>query len=164
MALLALALVLVPVAEVASIVWVAHLVGVLAMLGLLVAVSVVGAILAKRAGLEVWRRFRATLAAGDIPSGEVFDGVLVLVAGMLLIVPGFVTGALGLLLLLPPVRSTVKWLFWRRMRRRLIELTERTSNRVGARRVTPIQVHAVRLPEGPGGPGGGPGGAVDPSG
>jgi UPF0716 protein FxsA len=164
MALLALALVLVPVAEVAALIWVAHLVGVLAMLGLLVALSVVGAILAKRAGLEVWRRFRATLAAGDIPSGEVFDGALVLVAGMALILPGFVTGALGLLLLLPPVRSTVKWLFWRRMRRRLIELTERTSNRVGARRVTPIQVQAVRIPEGPGGPGGAPGGAVDHSG
>ncbi|HLI55867.1 MAG TPA: FxsA family protein, partial [Actinomycetota bacterium] len=81
----------------------------------------------------------------DIPSGEVFDGVLILVAGGLLIVPGFVTDILGLLLLVPAVRSVVKWLFWRRMKRKLIELTERTNNRVGPRRVTPLRVQSVRI-------------------
>lgn len=139
------ALIILPLVEIASIVWVAHLVGLVPMLGLLVLVSLGGAALAKRAGLGAWRRFRATLAAGDIPSGEVFDGVLILVAGGLLIVPGFVTDILGLLLLVPAVRSVVKWLFWRRMRRKLIELTERTNNRVGARRVSPLRVESVRI-------------------
>jgi len=80
MALLVLLLVVVPVAEFSALVWVAHLIGVLPMLALLFAVSILGAALAKRVGIEVWRRFRATLAAGDIPSGEVLDGALVLIA------------------------------------------------------------------------------------
>lgn len=147
MALLALILVALPIAEIASIVWVAHQVGVLATLGLLIGVSVVGAVLAKHVGLEVWRRFRATLAAGDVPTGQVFDGVLVLIAAVLLLVPGFVTDVLGLLLLIPAVRSVVKLLFWRRMKRRIVELTERTGNRAGFRRVTPVKVEAIRLME-----------------
>lgn len=146
-------LIILPLSEIASIVWVAHLLGVLPMLALLVAVSIVGAVLAKRAGLGAWRRFRATLAAGDIPSGEVFDGVLILLAGALLIVPGFVTDVLGLLLLVPAVRSVAKWLFWRRMKRRLIELTERTNGRLGARRVTPLRVQSVRMDGGSPAPG-----------
>ena len=77
------------------------------MLVLLFAVSIFGAALAKRVGIEVWRRFRATLAAGDIPSGEVFDGALVLIAAAILLVPGFITDVIGLLLLVPFVRAIV---------------------------------------------------------
>jgi UPF0716 protein FxsA len=140
-ALLALVLVVIPVAEVWAIVWVAHQVGILAMLALLFGVSVVGAALAKHVGLEVWRRFRATLAAGDIPSGEVFDGALVLLAAGILLIPGFITDVIGLLLLVPAARSLAKWMVWRRMRRRLIETTEW----LGTGRRPPIRVQAVRL-------------------
>ena len=122
-------------------VWVAHQIGLLPMLALLFAVSFVGAVLAKRVGIEVWRRFRATLAAGDIPSGAVFDGALVLIAAAILLIPGFITDVIGLLLLVPLVRSMVKWVFWRRMRRRLIAATER----LGGRRPPPIRVQAVRM-------------------
>lgn len=160
MALLAFILVL--IAEVSSIVWVAHHVGVLWTLALLMGVSVVGAALAKRVGLEVWRRFRATLAAGDVPTGEVFDGVLVLMAAALLVVPGFITDILGLALLFPPVRSLVKWLFWRRMRRRLIEVTERSWGRMGTRREPPIRVEAIRVVDrSPGAQNPGPGAAPE---
>src|SRR5256885_9473902 len=141
MALLVLLLVVVPVAEFSALVWVAHQIGILPMLVLLFAVSIFGAALAKRVGLEVWRRFRATLAAGDIPSGEVFDGALVLLAAGILLVPGFITDVIGLLLLVPAVRSLVKWMFWRRMRRSLIAATEG----LGTGRPTPIRVQAVRV-------------------
>lgn len=137
-------LICLPVAEVASVIWVAHQVGALATVGLLLAVSIAGCSLAKRVGLEVWRRFRATLAAGDIPSGEVSDGALVLLAAGLLAVPGFLTDVLGLLLLVPAVRSLVKLLFWRRLRRRMIEVTE-----VRRRRVAPIRVQAIRVGDAP---------------
>jgi UPF0716 protein FxsA len=140
-ALLALVLVVLPVAEVSAIVWVAHQIGVLPMLAALFGVSIVGGILAKRVGLEMWRRFRATLAAGDIPSGEVFDGALVLLAAAILLAPGFITDVIGLLLLVPAVRGLVKWLFWRRMRRRLIEVTDRLA----ATRARPIKVQAIRM-------------------
>jgi UPF0716 protein FxsA len=141
MILLVLALVVLPVAEFGALVWVAQQIGILPMLVLLFAVSIFGAALAKRVGIEVWRRFRATLAAGDIPSGEVFDGALVLVAAGILLVPGFITDVIGLLLLVPFVRSMVKWAFWRRMRTRLIAVSEQ----VGRRRATPIKVQAVRM-------------------
>lgn len=137
-------LIILPVAEVASVIWVAHQIGPLATVGLLLAVSIAGGWLAKRVGLEVWRRFRAALAAGDIPSGEVSDGVLVLLAGALLAVPGFLTDILGLLLLVPAVRSLTKLLFWRRLRRRMIEATE-----VRRRRVAPIRVQAIRVGDAP---------------
>jgi UPF0716 protein FxsA len=144
-------LVILPLAEFSTLVWVAHQVGVFPMLVLLFAVSIFGAALAKRVGIEVWRRFRATLAAGDVPSGEVFDGALVLVAAAILLVPGFITDVIGLLLLIPFVRSMVKWAFWRRMRTRLIVVSEQ----VGPRRVAPIKVQAVRMVD-PGDPETGP--------
>jgi len=140
-AVLALGLVVLPVAEVSAMVWVADRIGVLPMLALLFGVSIVGAMLAKRVGIEVWRRFRATLAAGDIPSGEVFDGALVLIAGVILLVPGFITDLIGLLLLVPFVRSIVKWAFWRRMRSRMLAASER----MGTRRPPPIRARAVRM-------------------
>ncbi|HYR63510.1 MAG TPA: FxsA family protein [Actinomycetota bacterium] len=152
MVLLVLLLVVLPVAEFSAMVWVAQQVGFLTMLGLLFAVSIFGGLLAKRVGIEVWRRFRATLAAGDIPSGEVFDGALVLIAAAILLVPGFITDVIGLLLLVPFVRSMVKWAFWRRMRGRLIAATER----MGTRRQPPIKVQAIRLVDS-GDQGGGPG-------
>jgi UPF0716 protein FxsA len=139
-AALVLGLVVLPVAEVGAMVWVADRIGVLPMLVVLFAVSIGGAMLAKRVGIEVWRRFRATMAAGDIPSGEVFDGALVLVAAVILLVPGFITDLIGLLLLVPAVRSLVKWAFWRRMRSRLMAASERMGTQRG-----PIRVQAVRL-------------------
>jgi UPF0716 protein FxsA len=141
MALLVLLLVVVPVAEFSALIWVAQQIGILPMLVLLFAVSIFGAALAKRVGIEVWRRFRATLAAGDIPSGEVFDGALVLIAAAILLVPGFITDVIGLLLLVPFVRSMVKWAFWRRMRTRLIAVTEQVERRQAA----PIKVQTIRM-------------------
>jgi UPF0716 protein FxsA len=141
MALLVLLLVVVPVAEFSALIWVAQQIGILPMLVLLFAVSIFGAALAKRVGIEVWRRFRATLAAGDVPSGEVFDGALVLIAAAILLVPGFITDVIGLLLLVPFVRSMVKWAFWRRMRTRLIAVSEQ----VGRGQAPPVKVQAIRM-------------------
>jgi UPF0716 protein FxsA len=141
MVLLVLLLVVVPVAEFSALIWVAQQIGIFPMLVLLFAVSIFGAALAKRVGIEVWRRFRATLAAGDIPSGEVFDGALVLIAAAILLVPGFITDVIGLLLLVPFVRSMVKWAFWRRMRTRLIAVSEQVERR----RAAPIKVRAIRM-------------------
>ncbi|MGH2770408.1 MAG: FxsA family protein [Actinomycetota bacterium] len=107
--LLALFLV-VPFAELAVIVAVARpdRLGVLPTIGLLIAVSIAGSVLAKREGMEVWSRFRATLARGEVPSGEVLDGVLVLLGAALLLTPGFITDVAGLLLLFPWSRRGLK--------------------------------------------------------
>jgi UPF0716 protein FxsA len=69
------------------------------------ATSVIGAMLVKREGVRAWRRFRAALNEGRPAGGEVSDGLTGLLGALLLIIPGFVTDAAGLLLLAPPVRA-----------------------------------------------------------
>ncbi|MCZ7525912.1 MAG: FxsA family protein [Acidimicrobiia bacterium] len=114
--LLVVLFVIVPLVELAVIIQVADRLGLLETIGLLLVVSVVGAWMVKVQGLGVLRRMQDQLAAGTVPGAELVNGVLVLVAGALLLTPGFVTDATGLLLLLPPVRAVLR----RWMRRRLL--------------------------------------------
>ena len=116
---LLVALLAVPVVELVVIFQVAHVIGGWDTLGLLVLVSLTGAWLAQRAGLGALQRFRASVDAGELPGDAVVDGLLILVGGLLMVVPGFVTGAVGLLLLVPPLRAPVRKLVLRRVRRRV---------------------------------------------
>ncbi|MDQ3944976.1 MAG: FxsA family protein [Actinomycetota bacterium] len=106
--ILALIFLVVPIAELAVIITVGSEIGVLNTVALLIAVSVVGAWLAKREGLGVLRRIKGQLDAGRVPGAELVDGFLVLFAGALLLTPGFLTDCLALALLLPPVRAVVR--------------------------------------------------------
>ncbi|MCA1671864.1 MAG: FxsA family protein [Actinobacteria bacterium] len=105
---LALIFIIVPIVELAVIIQVGQELGVLPTLALLLAVSFGGAWLVKREGLGVWRRFRHQVQSGVVPAREVADGVMIILAGALLLTPGFVTDLFGLLLLLPPVRAAVR--------------------------------------------------------
>ena len=98
----------VPFAEIYVLLQVGHAIGVLNTLGLLILVSMVGAWLAKQAGLGVLRRMQAAVRAGRVPGTELVDGFLVLLAGALMISPGFLTDIVAILLLLPPVRAGVR--------------------------------------------------------
>lgn len=106
--LLLLLFVVMPIAELAVIVLVAQSIGVLNTLGVVILVSVVGAWLAKREGLGMIGRVRASLDRGELPSREVADGFLILFAGALMLAPGFITDVLALLLLFPPTRAVVR--------------------------------------------------------
>jgi UPF0716 protein FxsA len=100
--------VVVPLVELYVMIQVGQEIGALRTVALLVAVSVVGAWLAKREGLSVWRRMRAQISAGQVPAAHLVDGALILLGGVLLLTPGFVTDVLGLVLLLPPTRVLVR--------------------------------------------------------
>lgn len=100
--------ILIPIAEVWAAIQVAHHIGWLATIALIVVISALGPGLVRRQGTGVWRRARHRLEEGEIPGREAIDGVLLLIAGGLLTFPGFITGVLGLLLLIPPVRSLVR--------------------------------------------------------
>jgi UPF0716 protein FxsA len=100
--------ILYPLAELAAIIFVAKAIGVLATLLLLLVFSLAGAWLAKREGLAAWRRFQFATAEGRVPTREVADGAMVLLAGALLLVPGFLTDVLGLLLLVPATRALAR--------------------------------------------------------
>jgi len=123
--LLALLFLAVPFVEIYVIIQVGHVIGLVDTLAVLVLVSLVGAWLVKREGLSVLRRAQAQLDAGRVPGRELVDGVLVLLAGALLLTPGFVTDAVGILLLLPPVRAAMRAVARRRLARQV------TVRRVG---------------------------------
>lgn len=103
-----LVLVAVPVAEIYVIIQVAHAIGVVPAVLALLLISAAGPGLVRRQGLGVWGRARDRVRSGEVPGRELMDGVLLLCAGVLITVPGFITDALGLLLLLPPVRALVR--------------------------------------------------------
>lgn len=100
--------VVLPIAELAVIVQVAGGIGIPETIGLLILVSVAGAWLCKREGLGVLRRIQASLDRHQLPTRELADGGLILLAGALLVTPGFLTDVLGILLLLPPTRAVCR--------------------------------------------------------
>lgn len=108
LAILFLLLLAVPLIELWVIVQVAREVGIVETFVLLILVSVVGAWLLRQQGMAAWVRLQQALARGDIPTKEVTDGALILLGGALLLTPGFVTDAVGLLLLFPPTRALLK--------------------------------------------------------
>lgn len=119
--LLAFLLVL-PFLEIWVAIQVASGIGVPLTLLALVGMSMSGVYLLRGEGTSVWRRANAEMAAGRVPTHQLLDGALVLIGGVLLIVPGFITGAVGLLLLLPPVRALVRPLLLAWMARRAARL------------------------------------------
>lgn len=74
----------------------------------IVGVSVVGAWLVKREGLSALRRANRKVSGGELPTDELITGILILFAGALMLTPGFLTDAFGLLLLFPPTRALVR--------------------------------------------------------
>jgi len=114
--LLALVFLVVPIAELYVIVQVAGGIGIPETILLLIAISFVGAWLARVAGLGVLNRLQRTVRAGKVPSGELVDGALVLFAGALMITPGFLSDLFAILLLLPPTRAVVRNIVLRRIR------------------------------------------------
>ena len=115
MGLLFLLFLIVPFLELYVLIQVGQVIGALPTIGLLIAISVVGAWLVKREGFATLARARERIDAGQMPGRELVDGVLILLAGALLVSPGFLTDVAGVLLLLTPVRdalrgATVGWL------------------------------------------------------
>jgi UPF0716 protein FxsA len=106
--LLFVLLIVVPIVELWIIVQVAGSIGVLETIALLILVSITGAWLLRQQGMQTWGRLQATLQRGEVPTREVTDGALILFGGALLLTPGFVTDAVGIVLLLPPTRAAIK--------------------------------------------------------
>ncbi|MBI4183993.1 MAG: FxsA family protein [Proteobacteria bacterium] len=111
--LLLVALISLPVAEIALFVEVGGRIGLWPTLAVIVVTGLAGLWLLRAQGLAVLRRARESLERGEMPLAEVFDGACLLVAGALLFTPGFLTDAIGLALLVPAVRR-----FLRRLLRR----------------------------------------------
>ncbi len=116
---LLLALLCVPLLELYVIIRVADGVGTGETILLLIAVSVVGAWMVRRSGLGVLNQIQTRLNRGELPAGELVDGLLILIAGALMLTPGFITDGVGLLLLFPPTRLVVRSLLVRRFAKKI---------------------------------------------
>lgn len=104
-----------PLVEIAVFIEVGGALGLWPTLAIVILTAMLGTALFRIQGLSVLRQAQASLGANHFPAYAVFDGLCLLVAGALLITPGFVTDGLGFLLFLPPFRAFLRGLIARRL-------------------------------------------------
>jgi UPF0716 protein FxsA len=120
------------IAEIVSFVAVAGQIGFVWAFVLLLVVSALGPFVVRRVGVGVFAHTQERLARGEVPTRELLDGLVVLIAGVMICIPGFIGDALGLLLMIGPVRH----------------LVIRTAGRRLARRVPTIRIRGWRPSDG----------------
>jgi UPF0716 protein FxsA len=103
----------IPVIEIALMLTIGAKIGIWMTLLIIALTAVLGASLAHREGLKTWWRIRDKLARGAMPEEELADGLLILIASVVLLTPGFFTDAIGFLLLIARVRRVIKRWLWR---------------------------------------------------
>jgi UPF0716 protein FxsA len=110
---------LIVAAEVAAFAEVAARIGFFDALAVLLLVSALGPFVVRRVGFGVLAHTRQRLERGEVPTREVLDGIVVLIGGVLICIPGFVGDALGLLLMIAPVRHALIRTSGHRLSRRI---------------------------------------------
>lgn len=147
-------------AEIGAFVLVAGQIGFLWALAILLLVSALGPFIVRRVGVGVMVHTQQRLARGEVPTRELLDGLVVLLGGVLICVPGFISDALGLLLMIGAVRHSVIQATGHRLARRV------QSIRLGSRWVTdtrpPMWADRPVPPPDPPGPALGPGDETEP--
>lgn len=117
---LLVAFVAVPLVEIFVLVQVGQVIGPWWTILLLVLASIIGTWLVRREGGRAWRALTSALHTGRMPARELADGALILVGGTLMLTPGFVSDAVGVLLILPVTRPLARGLLTRAVARRLL--------------------------------------------
>lgn len=105
---LLLLFIVLPTAELWLLFQVGDLVGLWPTLALILLTGILGSVLAKREGVSTWQRLQGKLKSGGLPGTELLDGVIILVAGALLVTPGVMTDFVGFLGLIPPTRALIR--------------------------------------------------------
>lgn len=105
-----------PIVELFLLIRLGQIVGTGPTLGLIVVTAIVGSWLTRREGLSAWRRVQLALGEGRVPGTEILDGLIILVAGALLLTPGVLTDVIGFAGLLPPTRRLIRGALSRRLR------------------------------------------------
>ena len=104
---------------------VAGVIDTLPTIGLVMLTAVLGVMLLKRQGLATLTRGTARLNRGEVPAQEMAEGILLAVAGALLITPGFITDAVGFFLLFPPTRVHIARVLMGRVQVQSVHVQER---------------------------------------
>jgi UPF0716 protein FxsA len=142
--ILLIAFITVPIVEIAVFIEVGGQIGLWPTIGIVILTAVIGTAMLRQQGLSVLFRIQENLEANRIPVQELFDGVCLVIAGALLLTPGFVTDSVGFLLFVPPFR---RW------------MAHEIGRRVIARADVRYSSHTYTTgghPRGPGPQGGGP--------
>jgi UPF0716 protein FxsA len=106
-----LLLIIVPAMEIGVLILSGNTIGVWPTIGLIIFTGILGAYLARTQGLETLRLAQLQMSQGQIPGEAILDGLCILVGGVVLLTPGFITDAIGFLLLIPTSRGVIKiWL------------------------------------------------------
>lgn len=101
-------LIAVPLIEIGVFIQVGGAIGLWPTLGAIVLTALAGSALIRHQGLAILGQARDSFAAGRLPVREIFDGICLLLAGALLLTPGFVTDAIGALFLVPTIRGFIR--------------------------------------------------------
>ncbi|KKI91736.1 exlusion protein FxsA [Bacillus sp. SA1-12] len=111
MRLLMLFIIVIPALEIGFLLLSGKTIGVIPTVFLIILTGVIGAWLAKKQGIEAIRNVQQQMQYGQIPSDAIIDGLCILVGGLLLLTPGFITDIAGFLLLFPLSRKKIKPFF-----------------------------------------------------
>ncbi|MFS0780616.1 FxsA family protein [Bacillus sp. 1P06AnD] len=106
--ILLLLFVVLPACEIGLMIYSGRMLGLLPTVLLIIATGIGGAYLAKYQGLVTFQKVQQQMNQGMMPGEELIDGISILAGGIFLVLPGFITDVIGLLLLLPPTRALIK--------------------------------------------------------
>lgn len=96
-----------PIVEIALLIHVGEIIGGWNTVGFVLLTAFVGAYLVKREGISTLTQAQQKMQQGVMPGDEMAQGLLLVIAGVLLVTPGFVTDAIGLLFTIPPTRKLI---------------------------------------------------------
>jgi UPF0716 protein FxsA len=99
--------IIIPIIEISVLMQVGELLGIWPTIGIVILSAWIGAKYVRQQGLATLQSVQAKMAQGEMPSSEIVTGLMLLVAGVLLVTPGFVTDIFGLSLLVPSVRTVI---------------------------------------------------------
>ena len=97
----------VPIVEIYLLLEVGGVIGAIPTIGLVVLTAAAGAVLVRAQGFSTIMQVRRSMEAGEIPAVAIIEGIVLLVAGALLLTPGFLTDAVGFGCLIPPLRQAL---------------------------------------------------------
>ena len=115
-AVLLLLFITIPLAEIYLLIRIGSVIGALPTIGLAILTAIIGAFLVRQQGLATLGRAQTCLDSGEIPAVELLEGVVLLLSGALLLVPGFFTDIVGFVMLVPTIRRATVVSLLRRYR------------------------------------------------
>lgn len=137
----------VPLVELFLFLVIGQRIGILPTFAIILLTGLLGAALARSQGMKAIAKYQQALAEGRLPHEAVIDGLLILVAGALLLTPGFLTDTIGFLLLAPPVRTLVRARLEDSLRRRfrVVNVAEAASFRSATTRGANANANVINV-------------------